>query len=362
MRRAAVVAVAVAVLLGAAAVVWNVYARASVTEVTGLVGSEKEGFFADEAVRGRFAELGYRVQVRGRGSRAITTADTAGLDFAFPSGAPAAEAFRTRHGIDREHRPFFSPMVVLSHRPVAEALQRAEAAAPAGDGTWDLDMSGYLDMARDGIRWRDLPGGAPEGTGRNSVLIRTTDPRTSNSAAMYLAVVSYLLNGEEVVSGPAPDIAERAAPLFLDQGGPPDTSQQPFDSYVALGPGHTPLLWAYESQYVAAGAAGELPTEAAVLYPAPTTVSAHVLLPVTDAGDEVGRLLTEDPELQRLAAEHGFRTGAPEVFADAAAEAGLPVRARLDDTVNAPGHAALEGLIREVERHYAGKPAAGTAG
>src|SRR5690606_42031384 len=100
----------------------------------------------------------------------------------------------------------------------------------------------------------------------------------------------------------------------------------------------------------------------AVHFPAPTGDSAVVLLRVTGAGDVVGRVITEDPELQRLAAEHGFRTGAPEVFADAAAEAGLPVRARLDDTVNAPGHAALEGLIREVERHYAGKPAAGTAG
>ena len=47
-----------------------------------------------------------------------------------------------------------------------------------------------------------------------------------------------------------------------------------------------------------------------LVYPSPTVLSKHTLVPVTDDGDRVGQLLSEDPELQRLAAVHGFRTGA----------------------------------------------------
>ncbi|WP_017539424.1 hypothetical protein [Nocardiopsis halophila] len=365
MRRISALAVSALLVAGVlAAVAWNL-AGPEPRRVTGVIGSEKADFFADPEVAERFADLGYTVEVRTRGSRAIARSDLDGADFGFPSSDPSAEAFQREHGTDREYRPFYSPMVVLGHRPVAEALREAGAATEEDDGTWTLDMAAYLHLTRDRTRWRDLPGGGYDGAGRGELLIRTTDPRTSNSAAMYLAVVSYLLNGEEVVQEPpGGEAGEHIARLFLAQGAPPESSKQPFDQYAALGAGHTPLLWAYEAQYAGArgpggaegaeeGGAGGLPDGAVVMYPAPTTVSNHTVLPLTAAGDEVGRLLTEDPELQRLAAGHGFRTSDADRFTAAARDAGRPVRAQVGDVVNAPAYEVVEGMITRLEQAYA---------
>ncbi|MDA2806648.1 hypothetical protein [Nocardiopsis suaedae] len=343
-----------------AAVVWNL-AGPEPRRVTGVIGSEKAPFFADPDVVARLADLGYEVEVRTRGSRSIARSDLDGADFGFPGSDPSAEAFQREHGTEREYRPFYSPMVVLSHRPVAEALRGAGVASEEDDGTWTIDMAAFLDLTGDRARWRDLPGGGYGGAGRSEVLIRTTDPRTSNSAAMYLAVVAYLLNGEQVPQEPLDGgDAERIARLYLAQGAPPESSKQPFDQYAALGAGHTPLLWAYEAQYAGTRGSGTgLPDGAVVMYPAPTTVSNHTLLPLTDAGDAVGRLLTEDPELQRLAAEHGFRTADADLFAAAAEEADRPVRAQVADVVNAPAYEVVEGMLSGLEDAYAdgGMPA-----
>lgn len=43
------------------------------------------------------------------------------------------------------------------------------------------------------------------------------------------------------------------------------------------------------------------------MYPIPTIFTKHMLIPLSEAGATLGDLLTTDPELQRLAVEHGFR-------------------------------------------------------
>ncbi|MFC7331183.1 hypothetical protein [Marinactinospora rubrisoli] len=333
------------------------------TTVHGVIGSEKEPYFEHPDVVARFAELGYEVVVETAGSRAIaTSADLSGVDFAFPSSTPAAEEIARRWDVDRRYEPFYSPMAVLSRASVAETLAAEGVAERAADGTWTFDMAGYLELTEERTRWRDLGG---QESNRNEVLVRTTDPRSSNSAAMYLVVTGYLLNGEEVVQeGDADgDMMDEVARLFLAQGDPPQTSQQPFDQFVALGAGHTPLLWGYEAQFVAAKLnMASFPEDIVLMYPGPTTISTHTVLPLTEAGDEIGRLLSEDPELQRLAARHGFRTNDPDEFAQVVAENDLPVRAQIADVVNAPAHEVLNGMIAEVERRYsdsgAGPPAA----
>ena len=322
--------------------------------VEGVVGSEKVPLFEDERVRGRFAELGYDVRVRPRGSRLMAErAD--GSDFVSPSSTIASEHVRELHDVDTEYRPFSTPMVMLSHEPMARALEEAGVARVAEDGVWSLDMAAYLELTRDRTRWRDLPGDSVSSGNRNEVLARTTDPRTSNSAAMHVVVLSYLLNGEEVVSPGSvdTDITDTLARLFLAQGQPPESSRQPFEQYRNLGAGHTPLLWAYESQYVHARVLGPAPPEDAVLmYPEPTVYSTHTIVPFSDAGDEVGRLLTEDPELGALVSEHGYRTDDTEHFRTLADDHGLPVRPQVGDVVHSPTHEALEALLNAIEKAY----------
>jgi hypothetical protein len=97
-------------------------------------------------------------------------------------------------------------------------------------------------------------------------------------------------------------------------------SDPPFDDYLSQGVGNTPLLFIYEAQFLerivddpdSIVRGGDDPDRNMVLlYPSPTVVSNHTLVPLDRRGDEVGRLLSEDPRLQELAAEHGFRTLRP---------------------------------------------------
>ncbi|WP_433697917.1 hypothetical protein [Nocardiopsis sp. CA-288880] len=322
--------------------------------VEGIVGSEKVAFFEDERVVERFGELGYEVRVRPRGSRLLAE-EPGDADFVSPGSRHLAERARELNGATAEYQPFSTPMVLLAYEPMVRALEGAGVARRAEDGAWEFDMAAYLELTEERTRWRDLPGDSVSSSNRNEVLIRTTDPRTSNSAAMYVAVLSYLLNGEEAVSpGPADrEIVDTLSRLFLAQGQPPESSQQPFEQFRDLGAGHTPLVWVYESQYVHAMVEGPAPADGAVvLYPGPTVYAEHTVVPLTGAGDEVGRLLTGDAELQALAAGHGFRTEDTRYFQDLVDEHGLPVRTQVADVVHPPAYEALEALLTGIEDAY----------
>nr|WP_306367111.1 substrate-binding domain-containing protein [Nocardiopsis sp. CC223A] len=350
----AATAVVVALIVAIGAVLVDRFVGGA-TVVEGVVGSEKVDFFRDEEVMARLAELGYEVRVRPRGSRLLAQ-DAGDADFVSPGSDAGTDHVQRQHGVSTEHRLFSTPMVVLSYEPLAESLREAGVAHRSEeDGTWSFDLAAYLELTAEQTRWRDLPGDSVGSENRNEVLVRTTDPRTSNSGGLYAAVISYLLNGEEVVppGGPDPEITDRLSDLFLAQGQPPESSQQPFEQFRDLGPGHTPLLWAYEAQYVHAMVNGPaLPDDVVLMYPAPTVYSAHTLVPLTEAGDAVGALLAVDPELRSLATRHGFRAEGGDAFAELVAEHDLPVRDRVDDIVNIPTYEALEALLNGIEDAY----------
>ncbi|MFD3684695.1 hypothetical protein ACFWTE_07745 [Nocardiopsis sp. NPDC058631] len=320
----------------------------------GIVGSEKVAFFEDERVVDRFAAFGYDVRVRPSGSR-LMSEQTGDADFVSPGSRHLAERVRELNDVSTEYQPFSTPMVLLAYEPMVRALEEAGVTRLAEDDTWAFDMTAYLELTGERTRWRDLPGDSVSSSNRNEVLIRTTDPRTSNSAAMHVAVLSYLLNDEVAVPPGAVDgeIVDTLSRLFLSQGQPPESSQQPFEQFRDLGAGHTPLVWVYESQYVHAMVDGPaLADDVMVLYPGPTVYAEHAVVPLTDAGDEVGRLLTEDAELQALAAAHGFRTEDTQYFQDLVDEHGLPVRTQITDVVHPPTYEALETLLTSIEDAY----------
>jgi hypothetical protein len=63
-------------------------------------------------------------------------------------------------------------------------------------------MRRYLELVRKQTRWNELLGNTVY-PARKSLLIASTDVRTSNLAAMYLAIASYVSNGERVVENAA---------------------------------------------------------------------------------------------------------------------------------------------------------------
>jgi uncharacterized protein YaaN involved in tellurite resistance len=283
----------------------------ALTLVRGLIGSEKQPFFGDPAVAAAFARHGLRLEVDVAGSRQIARSDLSHYDFAFPAGAPAAVKIQHDHKVTAVYQPFHTPMAVATFKPIAELLRRAGVMRPLAGGYWRFDVTAYLELVARGARWVDLPGNTAY-PARKSVLISSTDVRTSNSGAMYLSLASYVLNGDNVVSsaGQGDRLVGRVAPLFLRQGLVESSTEEPFDDYLAIGIGKTPLVMCYESQFLSHAAAhdGSITGDMVLAYPEPTVFSKHTLVPLDPAGDSVGRLPSADPELRRLEVRHGFRT------------------------------------------------------
>lgn len=305
--------------------------------VTGVIGSEKLPFFSDQRVRDVFARNGIEVRVDPAGSRRI--ADAVPLDqydFAFPSSHPAADRILQERSATRVYAPFSSPMAVATYAPIVDLLTTA-GVVDAG-GTF-FDVRRYLDVAQAGTRWDQLPGNTSFPARRN-VLLSTTSICDSNSAAMYLAIASYVANGDTVVSdrSAVDSVAPVIGRLFVDQGYQPATTEVLFEDYLSSGMGRVPMALVYEAQFVGQQLAQEsvLPNDARVLYPRPTVFSRHVLVPLTAAGDRVGQLLEQDPELAELAAQHGFRPTQPGPFAQTLQSAGVPEPPELIDVVEPP--------------------------
>jgi hypothetical protein len=250
--------------------------------------------------------------------------------------------------------PFFTPMVLASWKKLIPLLE-TNGVVREQDGTYYvIDMRRLLQMTEDGTRWRDLKGNNVYDTGR-AVLISSTDVRTSNSAAMYMALASYIFNDSNIVQSDE-DIAKvlpKVAPLFLKQGYLETSSSGPFEDYVSMGMGKAPLVMVYESQFLEYQ--GKLSTpnaEMVLLYPRPTVFTKHVFVPFNDSGARVGEALEGDPELQRLAAEYGYRGADPGHFAEFLKQKKLFAPATLDDVVDPPTFESMEHMIEGIARQF----------
>ncbi|QIS15097.1 three-helix bundle dimerization domain-containing protein [Nocardia arthritidis] len=322
------------------------------TAVHGVVGSEKMPFFEDPKVAKALADKGFKVDVEPAGSRQIATSiDLGKYDFAFPSSETAAERIQRQRNITAKYTPFSSPMAIATFRPIADLLTKQGVVRPGPVTTFDV--AEYLRLVRSETQWSQLPDNAAYPV-RKNILISTTDPRTSNSAAMYLAIASYIANDDTIVQGQNAEqaVLPTVAKLFVGQGHTGNSTEGPFEQYLRDGMGPTPMVWIYEAQYVDAAVNGRLGPDAVLMYPSPTVLSRHTLIPLDQAGDKLGRLLTTDPELRRLAAEHGFRTGDADRFAKVTTDRQVPVPAELIDVVETPTYDTMEHLLDGVTKSY----------
>ncbi len=328
--------------------------------VRGLIGSEKDSYFADPRVVKALAAQGITVTVEKAGSRAIAARyDAARYDFGFPSGAPAAVQLKAQAKAAAVFNPFYTPMVFASWRPIAEILVANGIAERKGEIYYVVDLPGLMALVEKGTRWRELKKSEAFATSK-TVLINSTDVRTSNSAAMYLALASYLANGQQIVQ--SQDDVDRVlpvvAPLFLRQGFQEQSSAGPFEDYLALGMGKAPLLMAYESQLIEFWlkhpdrVKSKDGNEMVVMYPKPTVYSKHVLVPYTPAGVRLGTVLENDPALRALAHEYGYRTGGDERGPDLWARRGIAVPDVLVDVIDPPSHEWLERMTVAIEARF----------
>ncbi|HSI48807.1 MAG TPA: hypothetical protein VLA61_11085 [Ideonella sp.] len=330
--------------------------QAQQVTLRGLIGSEKEAFFADPKVQQALAAQGLRVTVETAGSRAIAAGfDPGRYDFGFPSGAPAAQQLKSKAKAAAVFNPFYTPIVFASWRPIAEILVANGIATKHGDFYELTDLPALMKLVENGTRWDELKASAAFAT-RKSVLVSSTDVRTSNSAAMYLALASYLANRQQIVQSQedVDRVMPLVAPLFLRQGFQEQSSAGPFEDYLALGMGKAPLLVAYESQLVAFWLKNpaQRQRDMVLIYPRPTVFSKHVLVPYTAAGARLGTALENDPALRALAHEHGFRTGGDSHGPEGWAKQGVNVPEVLVDVIDPPSFEWLERMIVGIDARF----------
>ena len=323
-------------------------------EVKGLSGSEKLPFLSDPRVLAHLEKQGIRLTVQKAGSREIALRpDLKQFDFAYPAGVSAATKIQREQGTRATITTFFTPMVVASWRPVVTVLEAHGIVQKRGGNWYIKDMMKLLQWMEEGRRWRDIPGNTQYPVGK-SVLISTTDLRTSNSAAMYLALVSYLANGRDVVQEDAQ--MQRVMPLisnlFLKQGYQESSTSGPFDDYMSMGMGKAPMVMIYESQFIEyqtkTPPAARNP-DMVLLYPEPTVYTKHVLVPLNDKGRRLGEQLANDPVLQRFAVEYGYRVSNPTLFREMNAQRGIQAPESLLDVIDPPAYEMLEKMINTLE-------------
>lgn len=329
-------------------------AAAAIVDVKGMIGSEKESFFMDAEVIQVLAKRGFRVKVEKVGSREIAFRDHTGFDFGFPAGAPAAIALQAKVKASQTYPTFFTPMAIASWKLLIPTLEQEGVARRNNDAYYIVDMKRLLALSENGARWRDLKGNTAYVTGK-SVLITSTDVRKSNSAAMYLALASYVSNGNNVVNDgdQVAKVLPFVSSLFLRQGLQESSSAGPFEDYTTMGVGKAPLVMIYESQFLEYQSKRAQPnTDMVLLYPQPTIYTKHIVVPFTEHGRRLGEVLATDPDLQRLATHYGYRTASAEQFTDFLKSKKLEAPATLVDVIDPPSYEVLERMIQAIEQKF----------
>jgi len=338
------------ILLGAGAL--GVAARAPQAHQTPLqvvrvaAGPEDQPFFEDPRVRAEFARNRLRVVPTYLGSGDMPALNFREYDAVFPSSSVLAGEVQQRlsQGV-HPVIPFGTQLVVLTWQKFVPLLR--ELGIVGQNGTFDVGR--YLDVAREGVTWNSIRGNnvypSPD-----QVQIEMTDPRYSNSGAMFVAVASYVLNHDHEVSGPGQvkPIAENIAKFLSGLGELQGTSELFYDEYLT---DKAPMVVSYESYFLGAKLSDptELPVGATMLYLDSPIDSDHTILPLTSAGDEFATLMQSDPTLQSIAEnDYGFRTTDASVpFAQVMARHGITVPA--DYPIPPPTTAVLEDLVNAIE-------------
>jgi hypothetical protein len=236
-------------------------------------------------------------------------------------------------------RWFSSPMVVVTRPQIAGLMQHIGVARPAAGGTWQFSVAQYLEKVRANLRWKDIVGGdgtpvrGADGTAAYPspirMLVSTTDPELSNSAAMFVAIVSYLLNGENVVTEESvAKVLPELRKCFAAQGNMPSRTSDLMDSFLD---GGLPMALVYENDFLAARRQVTPAGSLIAMYPTTNLMSENTFTIRSDPGKRLSDLLFTDARLRELAQDWGYRSGA----ASASLTASIPM----------PQHEILEKLI-----------------
>ncbi len=329
-------------------------AEASARQVTVrvLTGSEKLDFLRDPELARVLAAEGLVLDVQKAGSREIATRpDLKEFDVAYPAGAAAARKIAAATGSRRVYNSFYTPMAVASWKQLLPTLEGNGIVRRQEGAYFIVDMRKLVELMEQGVRWKELQPN-PNYAVSKSVLITSTDVRTSNSAAMYLALASYLANGDNVIDteAGADGVADRLVHLFAKQGYQESSSSGPFEDYVTMKLGKSPLVMIYEQQFLEYAFRHQaLDPNMVLLYPQPTILTKHTIVALTDKGARFADVFERNAQVWAIARRYGFRGTDNTALLAEAKTRGLEVPPTLVDVVDPPTYDLLERMISRIE-------------
>jgi len=283
----------------------------------GFAGGEKEGFLANARVRDLLERrFGLILDARRAGSVEMVR-ERALLDqkpqFLWPSSSVLVEVARNSGlKISRDQVIFNSPIVLYSWDRIADGLVKGGFAEPAGGPRYTVDLLKILKAIIAGETWAGMGVGDLFGRAR----IVSTDPNKSNSGFMFAGLAASLLSGDVVALDSLGRIDGDVATVFRRMGYKPPSSGKLFDDYVAGGAGAQPLIVGYENQLIEwvlqdadrwKRVELSAPSKPVILYPRPTAFSAHPLISIDRAADDLIDALVSESLLELAWEEHGFR-------------------------------------------------------
>ena len=283
----------------------------------GFAGGEKEGFLSNTRVRNLLQNrFGLIVDGRRAGSVEMVR-ERALLDqkpqFLWPSSSVLVDLARSSGvKISRDQVIFNSPIVLYSWDRIADGLVKGGFAQPAGGPRYTVDLLKVLKAIIAGETWAAMGVGDLFGRAR----IVSTDPNKSNSGFMFAGLAASLLSGDVVMLDSLNRIDADVTTVFRRMGYKPPSSGKLFDDYVAGGAGAQPLIVGYENQLIEwvlqdadrwKRVEASAPSKPVILYPQPTAFSAHPLISIDRAADELIDALVSESLLELAWEEHGFR-------------------------------------------------------
>ena len=219
----------------------------------------------------------------------------------------------------------------------------------------DFYLEKALPLMLKATRWNQLKDNDAFSVNKG-FLVNTPDVRKSATGALYIAALAYIQNGSEVPQSieKANAMADALSPLISRQGFQEGTLAGPFEDYIGQGMGKAPLVLIYESQFIEAKRAGKLRDTHVLLYPQPGLVLKHVYVGKTEAGKKLGELLSTHAGVQQIAAQYGFRTNDPNIFAIETKKLGLDAP-DLINLAETPSTTILDAMNQTIIQKLEGK-------
>jgi hypothetical protein len=332
----------------------NVPAGAKLTQVRLLTGSAKFGFLKDPKLTEILAKEGLEVVLSKSGATSADISRANEFDAVFPAGANAANDFAAAWRSTSTYPVFSTPLALASWKQLMPVLEANGLAKKSGAAHGSFYLEKALPLMLTGKRWNQLKDNTVFDVNKG-FLVNTPDIRKSSTGGLYIATLAYIQNGHDVPANIATgeQLADKLSALITRQGFQESTLAGPFEDYVGQGMGKAPLVLVYESQFVEAKRDGKLRDAHVLLYPQPGMVLKHVLVARSDAGKRLGEILASNVEAQKIAAQYGFRTNTPAVFADAMKQLGLDAP-DLMDVADAPSTLVLDAMTQTLIKKLEG--------